>query len=415
MSWLLLALLLDTGRRPAAFDPKNTGLLKSIYPGVGRVYGCDFSPDGEFLAATGENGKVQILRSGTWAPVRTINVGSGGAWTLRYSADGKRIAVGCLDGSARVFDTSSGAEVQRFGGHSAQIFGISWSPDGAWIASASVDNTVRIWGSKDGKEKHALVGHTQYPYAVLFTPDGSKVVSCGYDATIRVWDVATGTEKQTLVTPDGGVTALAISPDGRTLYTGSADGDASIREWELATGKMVRRTPSQPGATVVGLRLMPDARHLVSVGGIAIQIWDLRTMKCVAELKHHTGGVNGIAISRNARWVASAGLDCHVKIWGYLPGGMARVRPKGFFGIRVQDAADGVEVTEVIEKTAAASAGIRNGDVITRVAGQKVANSSESIAAIGSYFEGDEVEFTILRGGAELTIRAKLGKRGENQ
>ena len=156
-----------------------------------------------------------------------------------------------------------------------------------------------------------------------------------------------------------------------------------------------------------------DERYLVSVAGESVHLWETSTLRWVGTLRHHSQPIGCVAIAPRSRWIATASQDYQVKIWGYLPGGMARVRPKGFLGIRVQDDGGFVQIVEVIAGTAAAGAGLRVGDVVQKVAEQKVIRSSESIAAIGSFFEGDEVEFTILRDGAEMRVSVKLGKRPE--
>jgi predicted metalloprotease with PDZ domain len=170
------------------------------------------------------------------------------------------------------------------------------------------------------------------------------------------------------------------------------------------------------GGLVQGLALTGDERHLLVASGSSLQVWETARLTKVSVLQHHTQNINALAVHGGGRWIATAGLDCQVKFWGYRSGGMTHVRPKGFFGIRVQDSpdGDGVLVTDVIANTAAESAGIRSGDLIRAVGGERVTNSNESIAMISSFFADDEVEFTILREGAERKIRAKLGKRPEN-
>ena len=91
------------------------------------------------------------------------------------------------------------------------------------------------------------------------------------------------------------------------------------------------------------------------------------------------------------------------------------MKPKGFFGVSVQTGADGCQVQQVLPGTAAETSGIQVNDIITAVNGVKVADHQEAIGQIGSYSEGDEIEFAVKRDGKELKIKAKLGKRPANQ
>ncbi|WP_098010640.1 S1C family serine protease [Streptomyces sp. sk226] len=57
----------------------------------------------------------------------------------------------------------------------------------------------------------------------------------------------------------------------------------------------------------------------------------------------------------------------------------------------------------------AAKAGIRSGDVITHVEGQRVHSGEELIVKIRAHRPGDELELKLTRGGAERTVTLKLG------
>jgi putative serine protease PepD len=57
----------------------------------------------------------------------------------------------------------------------------------------------------------------------------------------------------------------------------------------------------------------------------------------------------------------------------------------------------------------AAAAGLRAGDVVTKVGDRMITGSDELVAAIRSYAPGDKVTLTVRRGGDEQTVRVTLG------
>jgi putative serine protease PepD len=71
----------------------------------------------------------------------------------------------------------------------------------------------------------------------------------------------------------------------------------------------------------------------------------------------------------------------------------------------------GAEVQTVIPDGPADRAGVRSGDVVTRVDGQTVREPSDVAAAIAGKRPGDEVEIQIQRNGSIVTLRATLGTR----
>ena len=81
-------------------------------------------------------------------------------------------------------------------------------------------------------------------------------------------------------------------------------------------------------------------------------------------------------------------------------------------GVSVQDAAGDVSaagVAEISSGSAAEKAGLRVGDVITRVGDRTVDGADALIAAIRSHRPGDEVTLTYLRDGQESTAQVTLG------
>ncbi|MBK6769714.1 MAG: PDZ domain-containing protein [Ardenticatenales bacterium] len=77
--------------------------------------------------------------------------------------------------------------------------------------------------------------------------------------------------------------------------------------------------------------------------------------------------------------------------------------------LAVDDYASGARVMTVTPGSAAAAAGIREGDVIVAVDGAPVRTSDELAAAIAAHASGDAVALVVLRGEAELEFEATLG------
>ncbi len=71
----------------------------------------------------------------------------------------------------------------------------------------------------------------------------------------------------------------------------------------------------------------------------------------------------------------------------------------------------GVEVASVIDETAAALAGVTEGDIIVSFAGEPLVTMERLVVSLRYYRVGDIVELGILRGGAPLTIAVTLLER----
>jgi WD40 repeat protein len=74
-------------------------------------------------------------------------------------------------------------------------------------------------------------GHTNLVTGLAFSPDGKRALSASYDQSIRLWDVATGKEIRRFDGHTNWVTSVVCSSDGRFALSGSSD--KTIRLWRL--------------------------------------------------------------------------------------------------------------------------------------------------------------------------------------
>ncbi len=87
-------------------------------------------------------------------------------------------------------------------------------------------------------------------------------------------------------------------------------------------------------------------------------------------------------------------------------GGGQRVR----VGVIPDHAYDGVglRVHTIVENAPAAKAGLKDGDIIVRIAGETVADIGTYMDALKPHKPGDEVEVVVKRGDKQLTLKVKL-------
>jgi putative serine protease PepD len=84
---------------------------------------------------------------------------------------------------------------------------------------------------------------------------------------------------------------------------------------------------------------------------------------------------------------------------------------RAYLGVSTSGGTGGVTVAAVTSGGPAANAGLRVGDVIRSVAGERVADSDDVAAAIQDRRPGEQVAIVVRRGGSDQTIQATLGTR----
>lgn len=84
---------------------------------------------------------------------------------------------------------------------------------------------------------------------------------------------------------------------------------------------------------------------------------------------------------------------------------------RGFLGVVTDQGEGGAKITSVTENSAAAKAGLKKGDVITKVDGEDIDNPEDLTKAIRSHKPDETVTITYKRDGKENKVTAALGKR----
>src|SRR5262249_31998353 len=100
---------------------------------------------------------------------------------------------------------------------------------------------------------------------------------------------------------------------------------------------------------------------------------------------------------------------------------------RGYLGVHIQSLSNpdlaarlgapeegGVLVTDVEKDAPAAKAGLKEGDVITAVNGQKVHDGLELKKVVASVAPGKEVELSVVRDGKAETLKAKVEEQPKN-
>ncbi len=88
---------------------------------------------------------------------------------------------------------------------------------------------------------------------------------------------------------------------------------------------------------------------------------------------------------------------------------------KPFLGVTTEKQDKGVKITSVAKGSAAEKAGLKEGDVITKVGNKKINDPEELMDVVTSYKPKEEVKISYERNGKSNEIKTALGERNERR
>jgi U4/U6 small nuclear ribonucleoprotein PRP4 len=125
--------------------------------------------------------------------------------------------------------------------------------------------------------------------------DGHRVLSAGGDGWIKCWDLRA-------MRYSGGVGAHRSVVSDLRWYQGFDDPAQGVPPKVDESGNTL---PKKSGTFVVSSGFDKN-----------INIFSADDWALVASLSGHTGNINSVDVSRDAKWIVSGGLDRTVKLWG---------------------------------------------------------------------------------------------------
>jgi serine protease Do len=103
-------------------------------------------------------------------------------------------------------------------------------------------------------------------------------------------------------------------------------------------------------------------------------------------------------------------VQTYTETWSHLASGV-QWPGEGIIGVTGEDVKEGCKVADLTSGYPAEKAGLKVGDVITKVEGDKVASLAELVIALSKHKVGDEVTLHFLRDGQARSEKVKLVSR----
>ena len=251
------------------FDLKS-GRISAVLKGLEQaVLDIAFSPDGDFLAAGGDDGFVHVWRRDAaaetgWTLHGELDADSWRIRALGFAQGGERLAVATADNGLQLYDMADGAEIEMPEAEAlrdSRLAALAVSPDGESFATGGDDGHIHLWRARDGALTAMLPARGHRVGALAFSGDGARLVaSCGYrcegDYALAVFSLADPAAPPVLYEGhDNTVFTAAAAPEGLMASAGGERNE--IHVWNPQDGGVLRVMRGS-GAPVTAVGVSPN-------------------------------------------------------------------------------------------------------------------------------------------------------------
>lgn len=242
-----------------------------------------------------------------------------GVRAVACSPDGRWLAAASEDGKIRLWSLRS-STMKRLDGHAGGVRSLAFSPDGTLLTSGGDDPPLLLWRNLDQLQPdyEPIGNHKSGVWTVAFSPTGRQIASAGADQIIAIWDLEQHAVKHMLGLPNVRIRAVAFRPHGELLAIGGEDGLLRFWNWDDPKGKPLAWDAGQ--GRLLSLAFSPDGDRLVTAGDSPeIRFWPVNQTDISPQaeqiLQGHEGAINAVTFSPDGTLLASASSDQSIQVW----------------------------------------------------------------------------------------------------
>ncbi|MEN8121986.1 MAG: caspase family protein [Bacteroidota bacterium] len=277
---------------------------------------------------------------------------SAGITDLVFSPDGNFLASSGEDSKIVLWDMISSKQMNIFSGHTKTVNSLAVHPTKNIIASASDDNSVKLWEYPSGKLIKSYFFFEHSVKSVAFNPEGTKL-ACGSEY-VYIIDLKSHDYKSIGKLSRKGYNAINYSNNGKYLAFGGKK-NAVLYFYNIEKEKVTRKTRVRANdiifdeeskhAYIAGQRgnikriplnlalvkrkfnissnswfsfnsiVLNDEYFIAANQDNYIYVYDRNSGAREEILNAHSDEVTAIAINPKGRFLASAGKDRKILIW----------------------------------------------------------------------------------------------------
>ncbi|EMC97964.1 hypothetical protein BAUCODRAFT_409547 [Baudoinia panamericana UAMH 10762] len=287
------------------------------------VWAMQFSKDGKYLAAAGNDGVVRVWAVLASPEDREQHEQQEQDESGESEPNGSESPASHL--SAPVFQSHP---IREYEGHTATVLDLGWSKNG-FLLTSSMDKTVRLW-HLSRPECLCTFKHNDFVPSIAFHPKDDRFFLAGsLDSKLRLWSIPDKNVAYMAQFPDM-ITAVAFSPDGKYAIAGGLSGLCMVFETDGLKYQSQWHVRSTRGQNAKGSKITNiqaaysangDVKLLITSNDSRVRRYNLRDKALELKLKGHENNSSQIRahLSDCGRYVVCGSEDKKAYIWSMEP------------------------------------------------------------------------------------------------
>jgi len=196
------------------------------------------------------------------------------------------------------------------------------------------------WAVVPPSTEHSILGgHSRGVSAAcaFALDDTSLLATADGDGTVRIWDLAAGATVRVLTADDGEINAICDFVLGSTTVLATPGAGGTVRIWDPTTGATVRTLTGHHGRVAAMCAVALDDAVVLATGSTdgTVRIWDPANGATISALTGHGGGVRSVCtfVLDGTPVLAAVSADSTIQLWDVVSGSQIRAFSNPYAGL----------------------------------------------------------------------------------
>ena len=288
------------------------------------IYGLEFSPNGQYVAATADNLGTEGTQTYIWCPETGKLIFKFAGRNFSFSQDSCLLAGVTFDepiGDAdpinhyiSVWNITTSERISHFSVKNAWMDTIIFSPCGEFLASSSRDESLRVWDIAKGVQKTAYTDFQTPRTVPFYSTEGELFAIVDGQNTIEVWNME---RNEKIQIPELHPRSIDTAWFREFPHVALADmrPDTTPNK-KIETGNIhTFSTLQEPDCFPDPILFLPDGKTLAIRGHrTGIVLWDVES-KQVRETLLKDTRITSFTVLPSGNMLSAHSQDNNVKVW----------------------------------------------------------------------------------------------------